>query len=403
MLTPAEAEQRIRAQLTLSHREDCPLLEAHGRVLRTDLRTDRDLPPYDRVTLDGYALRHAALAAGTRTFRVTGLQAAGLRPLALGAAPDACVEIATGAVLPSDADCIVPYEMTTREGNAVQVSPDDAATLRPGHAIHRRGSDHPAGSVVVPAGTRLTGREIAVAASVGAATLTVSHRPKIAVVASGDELVEVTSPVAPHQIRRSNDYALRAALIAAGYPRVERFHLRDARHEIEHLLWHILAEYDVILLTGGVSKGKFDFLPAALDAQGVRKIFQGVAQRPGKPFWFGLSSHHKPVFALPGNPVSAYTCLHRYVLPALAHASGQTPAAPRTVALAAPVQFAPPLAYLLPVRLSSGPRGELLATPDPANTSGDFAGLVGTDGFVELPAHQTDFPAGTLAPFYAWT
>lgn len=403
MLTPAEAEQRIRAQLTPLHREDCPLADAHGRVLRTALVADRDLPPYDRVTLDGFALRHAALAAGTRTFRVLGTQAAGMRPLALGDAPDACVEIATGAVLPADADCVVPYELTQRNGDTINLSAADAATLRPGHAIHRRGSDHPAGSVVVPAGTRLTGREIAVAASVGAATLTVSHLPKIAVVASGDELVEVTSPVAPHQIRRSNDYALRAALIATGYPRVERFHLRDARHEIEHLLWHILAEYDLVLLTGGVSKGKFDFLPAALDAQGVRKIFQGVAQRPGKPFWFGVSSHHKPIFALPGNPVSAYTCLHRYVLPALAHASGQTPAAPRTVALAEPVQFAPPLAYLLPVRLSSGPRGELLATPDPANTSGDFAGLVGTDGFVELPAHQTDFPAGTLAPFYAWT
>jgi molybdopterin molybdotransferase len=293
--------------------------------------------------------------------------------------------------------------MTTREGDAVNISSADGASLRPGHAIHRRGSDHAAGTVVISAGTRLTGREIAVAASVGAATVTVSHLPKIALVVSGDELVEVASPVAPHQIRRSNDYALRAALMSAGYPRIERFHLRDSRHEIEHLLWHILAEYDVILLTGGISKGKFDFLPAALDLQGVRKVFQGVAQRPGKPFWFGVSSHHKPIFALPGNPVSAYTCLHRYVLPALAHASGQTPAPPRTVALAAPVRFAPPLAYLLPVRLSSGPRAELLATPDPSNTSGDFAGLLGTDGFIELPAGETDFPAGTLAPFYVWT
>src|SRR6185436_20173602 len=103
-----------------------------------------------------------------------------------------------------------------------------------------------------------------------------------------------------------------------------------------------------------------------------------------------------------GNPVASYTCLHRFVLPALARASGTVPPAPRLVALASPVKFKPKLAYLLPVKLSSGPKGELLAIPDPSNTSGDFAGLVGTDGFVELPAEPTEFPAGTLAPFRPW-
>jgi molybdopterin molybdotransferase len=196
---------------------------------------------------------------------------------------------------------------------------------------------------------------------------------------------------------------LRAALAAAGYPRVERFHLRDMRHEIEHRLWHVLAEFDVVLLSGGVSKGRFDYLPDVLEALGVKKIFQGVAQRPGKPLWFGTSTRRTPVFALPGNPVASYTCLHRYVLPALARASGQKPDAQRTVALAAPVTFKPALACFLPVRLMSGTRGELLATPDPSNTSGDFAGLVGTDGFVELPATQADFPPGYVASFYPWT
>jgi molybdopterin molybdotransferase len=279
---------------------------------------------------------------------------------------------------------------------------ETAATLSAGNAVHRRGGDHRSGEIIVRAGTRLTGREIAVAAACGHATLTVAHSPKIAVVATGDELVEVETAVAPHQIRRSNDHALRAALALAGYPRVERFHVRDVRHEIEHLLWHLLAEHDVLLLTGGVSKGKFDFLPDELNRQGVKKVFHGVAQRPGKPFWFGLSARATPVFALPGNPVSSYTCLHRYVLPALAHASGATAAPPRSVALNAPVTFPPRLARLLPVKLSSGPRAELLATPDDVNTSGDFAGLVGTDGFVELPAEQADFPAGTVVAFTPW-
>jgi molybdopterin molybdotransferase len=371
-------------------------------VLRSDLCADRDLPPFDRVTMDGYALRSAALAAGEKKFRVEAVQAAGMRPFQLGAAPNACIEIMTGAVLPEGADCIVPYEETTREGSNIAIAAGAAATLTVGNAIHRRGSDHRAGKIIVPAGTRLSGREIAVAAACGYATLSVSQVPKIAVIATGDELVEVETAVAAHQIRRSNDYALRAALGLAGYPQVERFHLRDVRHEIEHQLWHIVAEFDAVLITGGVSKGKFDFLPSELDQQGVKKIFHGVAQRPGKPFWFGVSGRGTPVFALPGNPVSSYTCLHRYVLPALAHASGATAAQLRGVALARPVSFKPKVAYFLPVKLSSGPRAELLATADPSNTSGDFAGLVDTDGFVELPAEQTDFPAGTLAPFWSW-
>ena len=403
MLTPSAAERLIRENIALFHREDCPLGSAHGRVLRADVRADRDLPPFDRVTMDGYALRAAALAAGTRTFRSEGVQAAGMVPRTLGPAADACVEIMTGAVLPTGADCVVPYEETTRnaDGGSVTVSAA-AGNFAVGNALHRRGADHRAAEVIVRAGTRLSGREIAVAASCGHATLTVAHSPKIAVLSTGDELVEVEAAVAPHQIRRSNDHALRAALIQAGYPRVERFHVRDVRHEIEHLLWHLLAEYDVLLITGGVSKGKFDFLPEELARQGVKKVFHGVAQRPGKPFWFGLSGRATPVFALPGNPVSSFTCLHRYVLPALAHASGATPAAARVVALAAPVVFRPKLACLLPVKLSSGPRAELLATPETVNTSGDFAGLVGTDGFVELPAETDEFPAGTVVPFTPW-
>ena len=390
----------MRESLALFPVEDCPLSAAHGRVLRAELRADRDLPPYDRVTMDGYALRFAALNAGQRQFRIEATQAAGMRPFRLGPADDACIEVSTGAVLPEGADCVVPYEDTELDGVLVRLPPGIA--WRSGQAVHRRGSDHQAGDVIVRAGARITGREIAVAAAIGAAVVSVARGPKIAVVATGDELVEVGDAVAPHQVRRSNDHALRAALALAGYPWVERFHLRDMRHEIEHMLWHISAEFDVVLVTGGVSKGKFDFLPAELAAQGVRKIFQGVAQRPGRPFWFGLNPEGKPVFALPGNPVSAFTCLHRYVLPGLAHASGLLPEVPRLVALAAPVTFKPKLAYFLPVKLTSGERGELLASPDPSNTSGDFAGLVGTDGFVELPAEPTDFPAGYVAPFRPW-
>jgi molybdopterin molybdotransferase len=348
------------------------------------------------------ALRAAALGEGQRRFRVEGVQAAGMRAFKLSDAPDACIEVMTGAVLPEGADCVVPYEEIQREGQTAIIA-ETAAGFVAGHAVHRRGTDHRVNEVIVRAGTRLTGREIAVAAACGHRTLTVTQHPKIAVISTGDELVEVDMPVAAHQIRRSNDYALRAALIAAGFPKVSRFHLRDVPHEIEHLLWHVIAEFDCVVVVGGVSKGRFDFIPRQLEQQGVRKRFHGVAQRPGKPMWFGLSARHTPIFALPGNPVSCYTCLHRYVVPALRRATLWTGGENRLAALTVPVSFRAPLAYLLPVKIRSGARGELLAEPMATNTSGDFAGLLGTDGFVELPADQNEFEAGYVAPFWAWS
>lgn len=401
MLTPAEAERLISQNIRPFEQEDCPIAQAHGRVLRAEVRADRDLPPFDRVTMDGYAVRSKAISAGVRTFRIEAVQAAGMRPGTLGPAPDSCIEIMTGAVLPSGADCVVPSEEVTRAGGIMQLS-NGAASLGAGHAVHRRGSDHRAGEVIIPPGTRLTGREIAVAAACGYSLVPANRQPQIAVIATGDELVEVDATVASHQIRRSNDYALRAALAAANFPRVDRYHFHDMRPEIEHLLWHIIAEYDVVLLCGGVSKGKFDYLPSELDRQGVLKILHGVAQRPGKPFWFGVSERLTPIFALPGNPVSAYTCLHRYVIPALNQASGLARAPLRSAILASPAKGEPKLASFLPVKVSTGPGGELFAAPAPANTSGDFGGLVGTDGFVELPAGERPFPAGTLAVFWPW-
>jgi molybdopterin molybdotransferase len=400
MLTPAEADQLILEHMPSFLREDCPLANAAGRILRQDIVADRDLPPFDRVTMDGYALRAGAIAAGHQDFVVEGVQAAGMRALALSPKENACVEVMTGAVLPEGSDCVVPYEDTERVQNTMRVA--GSVKLLAGASIHRRGSDHRAGDIMVRGGERVTGRQIAVAAAVGASTLTVAALPKIAVIASGDELVEVDASVAAHQIRRSNDYALRAALQLAGFGRVERFHLRDIRHEIEHRLWHIIAEYEVVLITGGVSKGKFDFLPKVLDEIGVRKIFHGVAQRPGKPFWFGMTPRKTPVFALPGNPVSAYTCLHRYVLPALHRASGHVMQSPTKVVLTEGYVFKPALTCFLPVKISRGERGESWATPAATNTSGDFAGLMNSDGFVELGAERAEFPAGEVVTFRPW-
>jgi len=401
MLSPAEAEKQIFAALPEWPREDCALAKARGRILRMEIRADRDLPPFDRAMLDGYAFRTSSLAAGIRIFRVEAVQAAGVAEVSLGPRPDACIEIMTGAVLPRGADCVVGYEETTRDGSVMTFA-KATGEIAAGHAVHRRGSDHRAGDAIVGAGTRLTGREIAVAAACGFGVVSVSCRPRIAVVATGDELVDVDATPAPHQIRRSNDFALRAALAGGGYPGAELHFWRDDPGEIEREMKRVLSGYGVVLFTGGVSMGKFDHLPAQLEKQGARRIFHGVAQRPGKPLWFGIGPGGAPLFALPGNPVSSYTCLHRYVLPALDRASGLAPGRRLIAALSSPVRSKRKLAFLMPVRLASGPRAELLAEPAPGNTSGDFSGLAHTDGFVELPPSEGDFPAGHLAPFYPW-
>ena len=401
MISPAEAEKRILEAMPAWPVEDCALADSRGRVLRSEMRADRDLPPYDRAMLDGYALRASSLAAGIRVFRVEAVQAAGMAGTSLGPGPDACIEIMTGAVLPQGADCVVGYEDTAGDGGTVTIAAPPKG-IAAGHAVHRRGSDHRAGETVVAAGARLTGREIAVAAACGLAVVSVSRRPRIAIVTTGDELVEVEAVPAQHQIRRSNGHALRAALEGGGYPGAEAHHWPDDPGQIERGLGRVLSNCGVVLLTGGVSKGKFDHLPAQLEKQGAKRIFHGIAQRPGKPFWFGIGPGGIPVFALPGNPVSSYTCLHRYVLPALDRASGLAPSPRMQAALSSPVASKRNLACLMPVRLTCGPRAELLAEPAPGNTSGDFAGLVGTDGFIELPPSETGFPAGFLAPFYPW-
>src|SRR5690606_34861144 len=214
---PLAAETLILGSVAPMPAEDCPLAHAHGRVLRGPVRADRAMPAFDRVTMDGYAVRVSAVEAGVRTFRILGVQAAGVVPLTLDA-EDGCIEIATGAVLPVGADAVVPYEETKRNatpsaGERATVSLATGVVAEPGRNVHRLGSDAAEGDVLLPAGTRLRGSEIAVAAACGAAHVTVAARPSIAIVATGDELVDIDArDLAPQQIRKSNDHALHAAL-----------------------------------------------------------------------------------------------------------------------------------------------------------------------------------------------
>jgi molybdopterin molybdotransferase len=183
---------------------------------------------------------------------------------------------------------------------------------------------------------------------------------------------------------------------------VTRSWLADDLDAIEAAIAKLDADSDVLILSGGVSMGQFDFVPAALERLGAKLVFQVVRQRPGRPMWFGISASRKPIFALPGNPVSTLVCTTRYILPALRAAAGLAADAKELVALEAPGEASPELTHYLPIKLGWSAAGTTLAAPRPTNTSGDFTALAGTDGFVELPPRSGAHPAGTVARLFRW-
>ena len=398
MLTPGEAAAAIDAALVPLAAEPCRLERAAGRVLREELATERDQPPFDRVAMDGIAIALDSFATGRRSDRIAGTVAAGSRPQPL-AATDSCLEVMTGAVLPPGADAVIPVEsLLLADGNATVA---DGVALERYANIHRRGIDAGAGSRALAAGTRLRGPELAIAASTGRATIAVSREPRIAVLSTGDELVAPGLPLADWQIRRSNAYAIAAALTLEGYAQLSDDHSADDPAQLRAILARLVATHDVLILSGGVSAGRFDYVPAVLEQLGVRRVFHQVAQRPGKPFWFGVAPAGQPVFALPGNPVSTLVCLVRYVLPALARLTGAPPPATRHAPLADRWQSRHSLTAFIPVDRAAAGRRPDAVTPRPTHGSGDFSALAGTLGFVELAPGAT-FEPGAIVPIYTW-
>lgn len=395
----AEAAALVASRLPDYPTVDIALADAQNCILREALHAERDQPPFDRVTMDGIAIRQAGLAAGRRRFRIGGTQAAGAAALSLGA-DDACVEIMTGAMLPIDADTIVPVER-------IDVA-DGCATLEAGYEpeagqfIHRRASDHSAGDVILEAGAHIGVPEMAVLTVAGKTTVRVAQWPRVAVVSTGDELVDIGVPMADFQIRSSNDWAIAAALQRRGCDRITRARLPDDFEAMRTAVKLLHDEHDVLVLSGGVSMGKYDYVPQIMTELGVELVFHKVLQRPGLPMWFGVSAAGRPVFALPGNPVSSLVCFVRYAGPALRKSLGAQPFAPPRVKLGERFSFKPDLTCFLPVVLKTNDKGEQIAAPKPTNTSGDFVALAGSDGFVELPRGQDEFAAGFAAAFYRW-
>jgi len=399
LITPRLAEEAIHSRLTCLPIESLPLAQCVGGTLRENIYAERDHPPFDRVCMDGIALDSAVLKRGQRRFRILATQAAGAPQLNLESGDEA-IEVMTGAVLPGGADCVIPVEqLSVADGFASLL---DTAAAAPFQNIHRRGTDSRQGALLLEAGTLLRAPEIAVAASAGMARVRVSSQPAVMVMSTGDELIEPGDPIADFQVRRSNAYAVAATLRKNGLARVGDDHVPDDEVRLRERLSLHLTTHEVLVLSGGVSLGKFDFVPRVLAQLGVQEVFHNIAQRPGKPMWFGIGPQGQAVFGLPGNPVSTLVCLIRYVIPAIAEAMGTKHRPPERLALASPVSFQAPLAYFLPITIEHDDWGRPWAAPKPPNGSGDFLSLAGTDGFIELPPGPNTFAKGFVAPVYRW-
>jgi molybdopterin molybdotransferase len=397
MLSPSDAAAAIAAHAPRLPVVPVALRDAAGCVLRQIVKAERDQPPFDRVAMDGIAIASSAVAGGRREFRIAGTQAAGAPALTHSSSSD-CIEIMTGAILPAGCDCVIPVErIHVAEGRA-RLADDVVAS--PGLNLHRRGVDCREGDVVLNPGSRLSAPDIAILASAGLVHVQVSRAPRIVVISTGDELVEPGQPVSEWQIRRSNIFAIVATLRDHGFARVADDHIADVEAVLRVRLQKHLDEADVVILSGGVSMGKFDFVPKILSELGVQQVFHKIAQRPGKPMWFGTRGD-KAVYALPGNPVSTSVCMARYVIPGLQIASGLTPQA--TIAqLASDAMPLATLTTLLPVGVATDSNGILRAQPRLTQGSGDFTALVGTQGCVELAPGSGRIVAGTPVKFFAW-
>ena len=324
LLTLDEALERLVSAvppLPASGHETLSTFDALGRVLQQDLRSPLDVPPADNTSMDGYAMRCADVPSVGVLLAVSQRIPAGAVAAALQ--PGTAARIFTGAQAPVGADAVVMQEQCEAEGEGVRVN----IVPEPGQWIRRRGEDVRSGDIVLPAGTRLTPQALGLAATVGAATLCVSRRPRVALFSTGDELAMPGEPLKPGAIYNSNRFTLRAAILALGCDCVDLGIVPDRLDATRDALRRAAAGCDLIVTSGGVSVGEEDHLRPAVQAEGRLDLWQ-IAMKPGKPLAFGAIDRPDGSSAffigLPGNPVSSFVTFLLAVRPVLLRLQGAT-------------------------------------------------------------------------------
>ena len=392
MISFDEAYKKVLALPAEFGNELVSLNEATGRVLAEVVYADRDYPPFDRSTKDGIAIKFEAYEQGLEQFNVLETLAAG-SPKAELIDPESCMEIMTGAVIPEGADTVVMYEDLIIEEGIARI---DKQPVK-GQNIHRQGSDEKQGSEVLSAGKLVNSAEVGVLATVGKTELLVKKLPKVMVLSTGNELVDIGELPLEHQIRKSNSHTLKASLQQEGIV-PELAHLPDEPDAIRFKIKDALLKNNVLLLSGGVSKGKFDYIPETMSELGVEKIFHGVWQRPGKPFWFGIHrSFETWIFSFPGNPVSTFVNYHVYFKNWLKASLG-LPIPQLNVFLLDGIPADKKLTRFLRVKTSLQ-QGRLTAKLVTGNGSGDLISLCDSDGFIRLDPTEQAYSTDELVPF----
>ena len=400
MISVREASNAVCAVLPETKTETIPLSISTGRVLCETVSADRDYPPINRATMDGIAICAPSWEHGVRAWTIEQIWAAGTPTTHLRDPLHGCAQIMTGASVPDNADGVIPFEQLDIRGPTATVHAETAFTR--GQNIHAKSTDRKQGDVLLKQGVLLDAPRIAIMGSVGHAHVKVAVPPRVALLSTGDEIVPVDSKdIDPTHVRASNLLGLEAALRLLGISSIHARHVPDQRDTITNAISESLADYDILILSGGVSMGKFDYVPEALALAGVEKIFHGVAQKPGKPFWFGRTPSCR-AFGLPGNPVSTLTVFRRYVAPYIQQSMGMNHVAPHMVRCRTELRPHPRLTTFPPVMTGISERGQHVAEPVTYHGSGDFAALAESQGFIEVPAGDLPFPKDSAFPFYPW-
>jgi molybdopterin molybdotransferase len=393
LISPQEALELVLAQTVPLATDIVDLANSFGRTNVHAWLANTDLPPFHRIMMDGIAVRFADLEKGITSFRIVGIQQAGAAALNLEE-EGTCLEIMTGAICPTGANAVIPYEHLQIQEGVATISSD---SVKPWMNIHLKGSDFKEGEELLPALQTIGVAEIGIAASLGMAKIEVVRMPRVAIVSTGNELVDVSDNPLPHQIRRSNAYALKSLLLSAGCES-KMYHIQDNKAELLYQLNEIMRSSDVLLLSGGVSKGKFDLVPEVLELLQITPVFHRIAQKPGKPMWFGTGQRHT-VFAFPGNPVSTLLCAARYFIPWWKQVLQREFSASKAVSQSE-VKRKGSLTLFAPCTAQIDAHGTLRVTALPNNGSGDFASLAGATGFMEIPNTADSVRPGEVVSYW---